>query len=66
MKFSIMYLTENVNESTGYLKKMDGYRQLPSSILSEETQAKVVKEISMYLQDEEFKKHMSKVLGDNK
>ena len=66
MKFSIMYLTENVNESTGYLKKMTDYRQLPSAILSEETQAKVAKEISMYLQDEEFKKHMSKVLGDNK
>ena len=59
MKFSIMYLAGMVNG-------IDGYRQLPSSILSEETQKKVIEEITIYLEGNEFKKHMSKVLGDNK
>ena len=43
MKFSIMYLAGKVNG------KMDGYRQLPSTILSKETQAKVVEEIAIHL-----------------
>ena len=59
MKFSIMYLAGMVNG-------IDGYRLLPSSILSEETQKKVIEEITNYLEGNEFKKHMSKVLGDNK
>ena len=64
MKFSIMYLTEKVNESTGYFK-MSGYRQLPSAVLSEETQAKVIEEITLHLEDAGFKKHISKVMGEN-
>tara|TARA_R100001594_G_scaffold22125_1_gene42817 strand:- start:308 stop:565 length:258 start_codon:yes stop_codon:yes gene_type:complete len=60
MKFSIMYLAGKINGN------VDGYRQLPSTVLSEETQAKVIEEITIHLEGNEFKKHMSKVLGDNK
>ena len=42
MKFSIMYLAGKVNGR-------DGYRQLQSSVLSKETQAKVVEEIAIHL-----------------
>jgi len=58
MKFSIMYLAGQVNGR-------EGYRQLQSSVLSEETQAKVIKEISMYLESTKIKKHISKVMGDS-
>ena len=59
MKFSIMYLSERI---TG---KIDGYRQLSSAVLSEETQAKVIEEITLHLEDAGFKKHISKVMGEN-
>ena len=59
MKFSIMYLAGKFNG------KMDGYRQLPSTVLSEETQAKVIEEISVYLESAGFERHISKVMGDS-
>ena len=59
MKFSIMYLAGKINGN------VDGYRQLPSTVLSEETQAKVTEEISMYLESAGFEKHVSKVMGDS-
>lgn len=59
MKFSIMYLAGKINGN------VDGYRQLPSTVLSEETQAKVIEEISMYLESAGFEKHVSKVMGDS-
>ena len=60
MKFSIMYVAGKING------RMDGYRQLPSTVLSEETQAKVVEEISLHLECAGFEKHISKVMGENK
>jgi len=76
VKFSIMYLSERLpgyaNKSkttaeayTQYKVKIDGYRQLPSAILSEETQAKVIEEITLHLESAGFKKHISKVMGEN-
>ena len=64
MKFSIMYLAEMINNSTGYSKNMKGYRQLPSGVLSPETEAKVIEDISLYLDGVGFKEHISKVIGE--
>ena len=44
MKFSIMYLAGKING------KMDGYRELPSTVLSEETQKKVIEEITIHFE----------------
>ena len=44
MKFSIMYLAGKFNG------KMDGYRQLPSTVLSEDTRKKVEEEIEAYIE----------------
>lgn len=60
MKFSIMYLAGKVNGR-------EGYRQLQSSVLSEETQAKVIEEINLYLgmNNEEVEGMVQKAKGDS-
>ena len=60
MKFSIMYLAVMVNGR-------EGYRQLQSSVLSEETQAKVIEEINLYLgmNNEEVDGMVQKAKGDS-
>ena len=61
MKFSIMYLAGKINGN------VDGYRQLPSTVLSEETQAKVIEEINLYLgmNNEEVEGMVQKAKGDS-